>query len=71
MPLVLNIYTEQALNECKEYCTRIKAKGMRIQMLRFADDIAVIAQEETNLKITLDYRLDYILKINYKMKINR
>ena len=70
MPLVLNIYTEQALNECKEYCTGIKANGMRIQMLRFADDIAIIAQDEVNLKIALE-RLDYILKSNYEIKINK
>jgi hypothetical protein len=28
--------------------------GMRIQMVRFADDIAVIAQDEINLKSTLN-----------------
>ena len=42
---------------------------MRIQMLRFADDIAIIAQDEINLKRALE-SLDYILKNNYKMKIN-
>jgi len=43
---------------------------MRIQMLRFADDIAIIAQDEVNLKIALE-RLDYILKSNYEIKINK
>ena len=43
---------------------------MRIKVLRFADDIAIIAQEETNLKRALE-SLDDILKNNYKMKINR
>jgi len=43
---------------------------MRIQMLRFADDIAIIAQNEINLKRALE-NLDDILKSNYKMKINR
>ena len=51
-------------------CTGIKVNGMRIQMLRFAEDIAIIAQEEINLKRTLE-SLDDILKSNYKMKINR
>ena len=37
-PLLFNIYIEQATNECKEYCTGIKVNGVRIQMLRFADD---------------------------------
>ena len=51
-------------------CTGIKVNGMRIQMLRFADDIEIIAQDEINLKRTLE-SLDDILKSNYKMKINR
>ena len=38
-------------------------------MVRFADDIAIIAQGETNLRI-LD-TLDHIFKRNYKMEINR
>ena len=43
---------------------------MRIQMLKFADDIAIIAQDEINLKRALD-SLDDILKSNYRMKISR
>jgi hypothetical protein len=61
---------QYSLNECKEYCTGIKLSGMRIEMLRFADDIAVIAQDEIKLKRTLEC-LDDILKGNYKTKINR
>jgi len=45
-PLLFNIYIEQVINECKEYCPEIKVNGMRIQMLRFADDIAIIAQDD-------------------------
>jgi len=43
--------------------------GMRIQMLRFAYDIVIIAQNEINLKRALE-SLDDILKSSYKMKIN-
>jgi len=43
---------------------------MRIQMLRFADEIVIIAQDEINLKRALE-SLDDILKINYKMEIKR
>jgi len=43
---------------------------MRIQMLRFADGIVIIVQDEINLKKALE-SLDAILKSNYKMKINR
>ena len=69
-PLLFNIYIEQAINKCKVYCTGIKLNEMRIQMLRFADDIAIIAQNEINLKRALE-SLDDILKSTYKMKINR
>jgi hypothetical protein len=40
---------------------------MRIQVLRFADGIAIIAQDEINLKRALE-SIDDILKSNYKMK---
>ena len=68
-PLLFNIYMKQAINEYKEYCTGIKVNGVRIQMLRFADGTAIIAQDETYLKRALE-TLDCILKSNYKMKIN-
>ena len=58
-----------AINECKEYCTGINVNEMRLQMLRFADDIAIIAQDEINLKRAFE-SLDDILKSKYKMKIN-
>jgi hypothetical protein len=69
-PLLFYIYIEKAANECKEYCTGIEVNGMRIRMLKFADDIALIAQEKTNLKRALE-SFDDILKSNYKLKINR
>ena len=68
--MLFNIYIEQAINECREYGTGIKVSGMSIQMLGFADDVAIIAQDEINLKRALEC-LDDILKNNYKMKINR
>ena len=70
MPLLFNVYMEQAINECREYSTGIKVCGMRIQKLRFADDIGIIVQDEINLKRALESLQD-ILKSNYKMKINR
>ena len=67
--LLFNIYIEQAINECKEYCTGIRLNGMRIQMLKFACDIAIRAQDEINLKKAFE-KLRLYLKSNYKMKIN-
>ena len=69
-PLLFNVYIEQAINECKEYRTGIKVNGVRREMLRFADDIAIIAQEEIHLKRAVE-NLDNILKCNYEMKIKR
>ena len=53
-PLLFNIYIEQAINESKEYCTGIKVNGMRIQMLRFADNTAIRVRDEINLKRALE-----------------
>jgi hypothetical protein len=35
------------MNECKVYCTGVKVNGMRIEVLRITDDIAIIAQDST------------------------
>jgi len=69
-PLLFDMFIEQAISECKEYFTGIKVNGMRIQMLRFAEDVAIIVQDEVNLKRALE-SLDDILESDYKMKINR
>jgi hypothetical protein len=47
------IYIEHTINECTEYCTGIKVNRMRIQMIRFAD-VAIIVQDEINLKRVLE-----------------
>ena len=52
------------------YCTGIKENGVRIQIVRFTDDTAIIGQDEINLRRTLEI-LDDILKCNYEIKINR
>ncbi|KAI5728729.1 hypothetical protein M8J77_020289 [Diaphorina citri] len=67
-PYLFNIYIEKAIQECKETCTGIVLNGLRVQMLRFADDIAVIAPDEYNLKRVLE-NMNEILE-DYKMKIN-
>ena len=41
---------------------------MRTQMLRFTDDIAILPQDEVNLKRALE-TLDGILENNYKIKV--
>ena len=54
----------------KGYCTGIKANGVRVLMVMFADDIAIIVQDEINLKRALE-SLGDIVSSSYKMKINR
>jgi hypothetical protein len=44
-PLLFNIHIQQAINECTEYWTGIKVNGVRIQMLNFADVIAIIVKD--------------------------
>ncbi|KAI5734139.1 hypothetical protein M8J77_003012 [Diaphorina citri] len=67
-PYLFNIYIEKAIEESKEVCTGIVLNGVRVQMLRFADDIAVLAPDEQNLKRSLEC-MDEVLN-KYKMKIN-
>uniref|UniRef100_A0A8D8YV05 Craniofacial development protein 2 n=1 Tax=Cacopsylla melanoneura TaxID=428564 RepID=A0A8D8YV05_9HEMI len=68
-PYLFNIYIEKAIAECRECCTGIVLNGdKRIQMLRFADDIAITAPDEYNLKRALEC-MDEVMD-KYKMKIN-
>uniref|UniRef100_A0A8D8X5H0 Craniofacial development protein 2 n=1 Tax=Cacopsylla melanoneura TaxID=428564 RepID=A0A8D8X5H0_9HEMI len=67
-PYLFNIYIEKAIKECKECCTGVVLSGRRVQMLRFADDIAVLAPDEFNLKRSLETMNEVFEK--YKMKIN-
>uniref|UniRef100_A0A8D9E3Z3 Craniofacial development protein 2 n=1 Tax=Cacopsylla melanoneura TaxID=428564 RepID=A0A8D9E3Z3_9HEMI len=67
-PDLFNVYIEKVINECKEFCTGIILNGLRIQMLRFADDIAVLAPDEMNLRRILEIMDDIFKK--YHMNIN-
>ncbi|KAI5695434.1 hypothetical protein M8J75_016624 [Diaphorina citri] len=59
-PYLFNLYIERAMNIIKECCTGIVLnRTHRIQMLRFADDIAIIAPDEFNLRRALDYMDDH------------
>ncbi|KAI5720095.1 hypothetical protein M8J77_001812 [Diaphorina citri] len=69
-PYLFNLYIERAMNIIKECCTGIVLnRTHRIQMLRFADDIAIIAPDEFNLRRALDY-MDDVLTNQFFMKIN-
>lgn len=49
-PVILNIYIQQAINDCKGNYTGIKINGERLRMIRFADDIVIVFPVEQNLK---------------------
>ena len=45
-PLLFNLYLEEMINEYLKGCTGIKIGGRNITTIRFADDMALIAEEE-------------------------
>ena len=49
--------------------TGVKLQGEKISMIRFADDIAILAENEKYLQDTLNY-MEEVMK-EYKMKINK
>jgi len=53
----------------EEHIGGIKIGGMLVQMLRFADDIATIADSEENLERML-HKMNNTLKQEYNMNIN-
>jgi hypothetical protein len=71
-PMLFNIYVEQSIEEIKETFNRRKIRvtvgGEFIQMLRFADDIAVITKEEKEMENTLKVMQKWFEK--YDLRIN-
>uniref|UniRef100_A0A8D9A7F9 Craniofacial development protein 2 n=2 Tax=Cacopsylla melanoneura TaxID=428564 RepID=A0A8D9A7F9_9HEMI len=70
-PHLFNIYIEKAIEKCKEYCTGIVMNDTRVQMLRFADDIAVLAPDEFNLKRILEYMNEVFEEFNMSINMNK
>jgi hypothetical protein len=53
-PALFNIYLEEAIREAQDIrINRIKINGEEINMLRFADDIAMIAENQKDLQRSL------------------
>jgi len=54
-PTLFNLYTEEALKEIrKENIEGVKIGGILVQMLRFADDNAVIGESEEHITNMLE-----------------
>ena len=70
-PTIFNAYIEEAMVEWKEKVkTGVKVGGVTVNTLRFADDIAVIAESEQELQEMLNV-MDQILNAEYNLKINK
>lgn len=69
-PSLFNLYIQGALNEFNERSNgRVIVQGERINMLRFADDIAVIDGTEQELSREL-HIMEEVLNKDYNLKIN-
>ncbi|KAI5644176.1 reverse transcriptase (RNA-dependent DNA polymerase) domain-containing protein [Phthorimaea operculella] len=67
-PLLFNLYIEEAINEIREKTEGVKFNGIHIHWIRFADDIALIAESKEQLQSNMNI-MNTIFQ-NYKLKIN-
>lgn len=71
--MLFNCYIQYAMDEVRETMNDwpgIKINGIKIDMIRYTDDIALTAESEDELKQTLE-RMETILRERYNMKINK
>lgn len=70
-PLLFNIYIQQAINEFRQgRKTGVCIHGERIDTIRYADDIALLAETKEDLIEALT-DMDEIFHNNYNIKINK
>ena len=70
-PLLFNLYMELAVNDVKEqFRFGVTVQGEKIKMLRFADDIVILAESKKDLEETMN-GIDEVLRKKYRVKINK
>jgi len=70
-PCLFNLYVQEAINRVRELTqVGIKIQGENVDMLRFADDIAVLTENEEDLQNILTV-MNSIFREEYNMKINK
>lgn len=70
-PILFNAYVQQAIDELREETNLgIKVQGMKIDMMRFADDIAVLTEDECDMNEAIS-QIDTIFLNRYNLKINK
>lgn len=67
-PYLFNIFIEEAINEMKEETKGVKINGQKVHCIRFADDIALVAENEEEMNEMLNILAEKLNK--YKLKIN-
>jgi hypothetical protein len=69
-PALFNMYMEEAIKEIEEQGIKgIKVNGEEINMIRFADDIAIVAENEGDLQNSLN-TIEKVFQ-EYNMKVNK
>uniref|UniRef100_A0A8D8R613 Craniofacial development protein 2 n=1 Tax=Cacopsylla melanoneura TaxID=428564 RepID=A0A8D8R613_9HEMI len=72
-PVLFNCYIQKALDEVRTEMSEwdgIRVEGIKVDMIRYADDIALTAESVEELKETLE-KMKYILNTKYNMRINK
>lgn len=72
-PILFNLYIQKAMDEVRAALIDthgVRVHGEKIDMIRFADDIALIAESKEDLEELLG-TIQRILNRNYNMKINK
>uniref|UniRef100_A0A8D8XEA4 Craniofacial development protein 2 n=1 Tax=Cacopsylla melanoneura TaxID=428564 RepID=A0A8D8XEA4_9HEMI len=73
-PYLFNLYVQEAINKIREECQvgiDIEAEiTEKVDMLRFADDIAIVTDNENDLQNIL-HTMNNLMKNQFNMKINK
>lgn len=72
-PVLFNCYIQKALDEVRLEMSEwhgIRVEGTKVDMIRYADDIALTAESVEELKQTLE-KMKHILNTKYNMRINK
>jgi hypothetical protein len=70
-PYLFKLFIVEAINEMKINTNGISTNGQKIDSIRFADDIALIAESAEELNFMLNYLDIALTKFNLKININK
>ncbi|VVC25180.1 Reverse transcriptase domain [Cinara cedri] len=67
-PYLFNLFMEEAIEEMKEVTNSVRINGEVVHSIRFADDIALVAESEDSMNLMLNI-LSWVMD-KFHMKIN-